>query len=673
MSEFWDEFLEKITWQNNLACIGFLVSAASTIVLVVFFSLVLYNQDSGDPGGIATPILLCCLVLVIILISGIFLEAHSVKEKLPNVTTGRVVIAFVALVFFFGLKSFILGWGIGVLMVLSVFIARCPENGEKEDRLRLRCNAVCSAVICLVIAEAIRRSGGYDTGGVSRYVLNAYACFSFFLSGVMVLSTVRRLPLVTKLACAGYALLALHSACTMIVGMKNLLDDTFAERSQPETEYCIKSTISSPVGLSVEAFRKALNPPYVHTTSTTTTIPLPTTIPSGCYDYIIHEEVIEDGDENSTNRTITTRSRTVRICRGGSSIFDQDGNTTTSTSTTSTSTTSTSTTSTSTTSTSTTSTTTTSTTTTSTTTTSTTTSTTTITTTTFNNDTTTVTFLTTTATTTAAALLETSTCLPGTDATAVSGAGSWGIAVFTLGGAWASSLLFALVIFAPSFRVHPEHNEDEDDDDDEKEPLKPKRDWGKTCATICKLLFKFVVKSTETLIGTAFFAITGIILVVTGGTQLPKERPPCFAEPSSVARGVAWAEEPAKRFAIIWCELGPISAVLLPLLSYCCFMLSFSILLRRAMRYAGEDRRARNKRKARELMTKKKRDADSRKLSTMSGMSQASHGGHSKKKAPQPLALEDDEDKGFQVKNMIPKEPLPDPAFQDLDGRIFDV
>lgn len=210
---------------------------------------------------------------------------------------------------------------------------------------------------------------------------------------------------------------------------------------------------------------------------------------------------------------------------------------------------------------------------------------------------------------------------------------------------------------APGLRVHPEHHEE----NNEKPDNSVSRKMGRCCKKFCKCM----LRSTETLIGVAIFGASAIALVLAGLLELPKERPPCAEQPR--AEPVAWVDEPVKRMAVVWCEYGANSAVFICFLGYCCCMLGFAMLLRNAKKYNAEDRRTKFKKKAqndRRMSSKR----TSMRTSTKSSAGTASIGSGASAMPNDSYAIE-----GFQVKQMIPKEAVPEPVFEDMDGRIFDV
>jgi len=238
-------------------------------------------------------------------------------------------------------------------------------------------------------------------------------------------------------------------------------------------------------------------------------------------------------------------------------------------------------------------------------------------------------------------------CVPGTEETEVTESGAWAIAVFSLAAVWISALWFVLILFAPGIKVHPDPTHGHDDPyglaafRQQQENTKMKQFKKK-----CKNLLKFMFKSIETIIGTGIFVISGIAIVVTGGAQLPMERPDCAKEPRFAP--IAWAEEPAERFSIVWCELGAIASVCLSALAFCCFLLAFSMSFVKVRKIAHEDQKRKKKKKLKKLQDKAKEK------------------GQAVDEGP-------DYGEGFRIQKMIPKEPVPEAIFSDYDGRIFDV
>lgn len=391
------------TWQNNLVLSAFFVTSIGTAIVVVFTIYVVFNSSPDAPGHIAIPVLLACLGGILAVLTGVAIERESVRKRLPKVRVKQVVVGFLIVVLVFGVKSFFFGLGMCYLLMMCTFLF-------KEFESRVRGIAVCGAMICVVVAEAIRRAGGYDSGGISRVILIMYSFSAFFLSGLLMITTLKRLPRATIVACVGFGILAFHSGGIMIAGMATVLEEAFEGKSMSQSKagenehgYCIISSIASPVGLIVEAFQTAIFPPWsaVATETTTTAIVTTTSATTTTFDCSLLGAIFED-EENYTNGT--NGSSGTRITRYSRSFHGIDlshciqidnlleTNTTFTTSTSTTATTTSSSTSTTTTTLTTTSTTTTSTTTSTTTTSTSTSSTTSTSTTSSENETTTVTF-----------------------------------------------------------------------------------------------------------------------------------------------------------------------------------------------------------------------------------------------------------------------------------------
>lgn len=239
-------------------------------------------------------------------------------------------------------------------------------------------------------------------------------------------------------------------------------------------------------------------------------------------------------------------------------------------------------------------------------------------------------------------------CVPFTKETEVSNAGAWAMAIFPLSGVWIVSLWFVIILFAPAMKVHPTPVDADDDPyglerfrQQQEDQAKLKR-MKKTCKKICK----FILKSVETIVGTAIFAVSGIAIVITGGVTLTQAKPECAAEPRYAPS--AWAEEPTERVAIVWCEQGYVATIGLFGLAFCCFLLVFSMSFGKVLKYRHEKRMKEAKAKLKKMREKSKEKGE---------------------------AVEEGRDygEGFRIEKMIPPEEAPEAIFSDYDGRIFDL
>jgi len=171
---------------------------------------------------------------------------------------------------------------------------------------------------------------------------------------------------------------------------------------------------------------------------------------------------------------------------------------------------------------------------------------------------------------------------------------------------------------------------------------------GKNCRRLFRRFVKIICKSTGTLIGTAFYVVAALAILVLGLVQLPLDKPYCAREPRFGASLLAWVEEPAQRYAVVWCEYGPIASVLLSFLAFCNFLLAFSMSLRKVLKIYHEARRRRWK-----ARMQHQRDVA------------ASTGGAIEEDIGRDLG------KGFQRAKMIPKDAEPRVMHEDYDGRVF--
>jgi len=289
----------------------------------------------------------------------------------------------------------------------------------------------------------------------------------------------------------------------------------------------------------------------------------------------------------------------------------------------------------------------------------------------------------------------------------VTSTGYWAITVFALSGAWIASMWFVVIMVGlarKSARVHPIGHrgsgkpgpqlalEDVQGEDAKEarleEEIQQERKCRRRCTKRCKLrcrrrwtrckrrcrccarlascckkcsnkcaaciptrlkkICKAMVKTQAALIGTAVFAASAIVLVIVGGTQLPMERPYCARKPRLSVSLLAWMEEPAERDAVTWCEYGPMASVGLGFISFCCFLLAFSMTLIKVRKMYNEER-------MRKLKIRLKQNRE-----------KAAETG-------QEMESGTDYGPGFQIQKMVPKEKAPPHVFEDYDGRVFDV
>lgn len=275
----------------------------------------------------------------------------------------------------------------------------------------------------------------------------------------------------------------------------------------------------------------------------------------------------------------------------------------------------------------------------------------------------------------------------------VSDAGYWAIAVLAGSGVWIAALWFVLIMvgLCKSARVHPmpsgrhavmrgvSHSEDvlalenmtaeEIEDKQAMEELRQEKKCRKRCKKKCKhncrrcwrtlhhfkqikkvakKLCKLLMKTQASMVGTAAFVATAILLVILGGTQMPKERPFCARKPRMPIYPAAWAQEPAQRYAVVWCEYGSMASVGLGFVAFCCFLLAFSMSFVKVKTQYNADRTKKLKLR---LKNQREHAVETGEVVESEGV---------------------DYGPGFRIQKMIPKESEPKAVYEDYDGRIFD-
>jgi len=129
-----------MVWQDNLVRIAFAVAGFGSVLMSVLVFSVFLGSDGGKPGSVATFVLLSCLVGVMAMVSGVAIERESVKSRLPKARRAHLITIIIISLICFGLKSFMFGLGVGMCMVLGIFLFR-------EFDSRLRAAAVCGGMV----------------------------------------------------------------------------------------------------------------------------------------------------------------------------------------------------------------------------------------------------------------------------------------------------------------------------------------------------------------------------------------------------------------------------------------------------------------------------------------------------------------------------------------------
>mmetsp|Transcript_46372 Transcript_46372/g.87040 ORF Transcript_46372/g.87040 Transcript_46372/m.87040 type:complete len:554 (+) Transcript_46372:104-1765(+) len=272
-----NSWAEGCNWQNCLARLGILVSIVGAICILVVVILTLVQPDGGDSLGVtvATVLAMLATVAIQLLIAGVLVERETLSPRLPKVTLGRLLLGAVAVLIIFPLMSFAFGFGIIALCIFGLFWFPNPV-------IHLRGIAVCNAILCLGVSEVMRRTCGWDDGGVSRAVLAIYALGATLLAGLFLLSSIFRMPLITKFLFCMFLLAALHATSILLSGISTLLSRNLEDASVDfGTDYCIESTIRSALSAVIKAFRDSYRDEGDFTPRPTTTPP-----PDPCAGYL---------------------------------------------------------------------------------------------------------------------------------------------------------------------------------------------------------------------------------------------------------------------------------------------------------------------------------------------------------------------------------------------------
>lgn len=282
-----NSWAEACTWQNCLARLGVAVSILGTICILVVVILTLASPGGGDSLGVtvATALTMLATVAVQMLIGGVLVEREKLSPRLPKVTIGRLLLVVVISSVSLPVMSFFFGFSIVTMCVLGIWLSANPT-------IHLRGIAVCNAILCLGMSEVMRRTHGWDDGGVTRAVLAIYAMGSTLFAGLFLLSSIFRLPLVTKFLLCMFFLAALHATSILLSGISTLLSRLIEdERVDFDTDYCIEWNLPSAVEAATKAFQEVFKDDGNFTTRSTT----PPT-PDPCAPYYVPRKWPEPSD-----------------------------------------------------------------------------------------------------------------------------------------------------------------------------------------------------------------------------------------------------------------------------------------------------------------------------------------------------------------------------------------
>lgn len=244
---------ENFSWQNSLVRFVAVVSIVGTIFVTVVIFLAVAQPNTGSSLAVSIATVLSCVAtgIVGLLFAGTVFERENLGPRLPKVTIGRLVLGLFGIAIFLPIQSLAFIIGIAALCICGVFLSSRPV-------VHLRGVAVCDALLCLGVSEVMRRTRGWDDGGVSRTVHAIYALMGVLLCGLFCVTSVFRMPLLNKILFCMSSLAALHAGSIVLSGISTvLLANLDSDPVNFSTDYCIESTIRSPVSAIIKAFQDA--------------------------------------------------------------------------------------------------------------------------------------------------------------------------------------------------------------------------------------------------------------------------------------------------------------------------------------------------------------------------------------------------------------------------------
>eukprot|EP00747_Dinoflagellata_sp_TGD_P181673 gnl/TRDRNA2_/TRDRNA2_35583_c0_seq1.p1 gnl/TRDRNA2_/TRDRNA2_35583_c0~~gnl/TRDRNA2_/TRDRNA2_35583_c0_seq1.p1 ORF type:complete len:802 (-),score=133.46 gnl/TRDRNA2_/TRDRNA2_35583_c0_seq1:15-2420(-) len=318
----------EITWQGIYGRLSVLVAFFGVAITLASVVAVLRNTaSSGEPplGGYATPMVVGSLGVVLVLIGGACMDVTKMRSCVPRCGFKRLSVAFVVLLLVVPVQHLLFGFCVGVIC-LSAFAAM--------PSLKLQARGM--AVLCLMllgsVAEAMRRAGAWEEFGTAPRVMAIYAFSSMFLPGLLVLASWARLPKVEAVSCAGFGVLALHSATITLAAATAIVSGAFGEGSVSfASDHCVRfDGPPSPVIWAHGKMEEYVRPPFESNFSgryTTTTEPGSTTEPplpleGAPWAWNVAKDVVERATEapNSTSTSSIAFTTTATTTMMGANV-----------------------------------------------------------------------------------------------------------------------------------------------------------------------------------------------------------------------------------------------------------------------------------------------------------------------------------------------------------------
>mmetsp|Transcript_73586 Transcript_73586/g.157772 ORF Transcript_73586/g.157772 Transcript_73586/m.157772 type:complete len:708 (-) Transcript_73586:34-2157(-) len=253
----------ETSWQNVLfRSLAAVACASITLVAIVaLIAAVAPDGPESDPlpgldrfAGVLVDILAAVLL---VFIAGVTLEREYLVEKAPRCSIRRLLgILCLSLI-----MVPILHLGFLIIVLSLCFLGITMISGMKA---KLRAVVVYDGLLCLGLAEIMRRAGPQGQFMVTSVTMGAYSTFgAVLLPALAVLVTAAFLPQLAWVTAYGYLAMALHAAGVVLYGTELVVRETIMGLPREfGNSSCIRSTVESPTDATFGFFRGVITDPW---------------------------------------------------------------------------------------------------------------------------------------------------------------------------------------------------------------------------------------------------------------------------------------------------------------------------------------------------------------------------------------------------------------------------
>jgi len=239
-----------MTWQTALVRVAVVVACCGVLMVLGAAAMVAASPEGPRADRaksfkpIALPVVVVTFLAFMLLVVGIFREREKLAERLPQVTGKRILIAVVMLLLVFPI--FHLGFALCACLIGLAALTLLPTQEWK-----LRGIAVCDGLICLFLAAVMTHAGHMGDFVAASALLGIHTTlFTTVLPVIALLVSVKYLPRLAQLTCAGYMLAATHSVAITLQALHTLVsENTGGIKKDFGGVRCLRSIAASPSGL----------------------------------------------------------------------------------------------------------------------------------------------------------------------------------------------------------------------------------------------------------------------------------------------------------------------------------------------------------------------------------------------------------------------------------------